>query len=538
MPFYGFHPLRYLPKRVVVTPHIKHSGQIFCPTAPFLKKKLATPGVTAPVCANPPKQPQPMTRKQLWNMKSTLLRKTALILGIAASTLILSPSTSFAGATEKNTLESELGKPLSQATTAEILTALQNVITNTGLNPAILAGEALKGATGPGATDFGDQLGDRLNANTLPEVTNLAKFVGLAAKTAATGKLANTLHITAFATAIFADDTANTDALAAAKAGIGSKTAAGMILGGRASGLSDADATALALASLQPGSVKAAAQATSQFVGATVTDAVAFAKALVGANLTLVKKIAPGTAAGHPVDADNILDGLLTGVTRDTTLKAATALAKSMATAADTEVVTDMAITFGGELNGGGIKFSKLSTIAKGLTQGLVLKPANESVVHGRDSFANKLDEIGEVAAYLFFGVRNRPEFDSVKKTPALVVKFIKTMIKAARIKTVPSFQLEAGDDVAGSVAQTIFTLNSLGAGSPFAAGVFDAIKAKLLKPSTAKSIGGKNSALVAAISAAFTKVFNGTAGTAYEDGTLPVFTIELTQPETDNRNG
>jgi hypothetical protein len=484
-----------------------------------------------------------MTRNILWKMKSTFLRKTILTIAVAGATLALSPSHAFAGATEKAKLEASLGKSIDQATTNELLAAVQNVITaNPGLNAGVIAGEALKGANSTTAADFGTELGQRIDNATI-SVGDVPKFAGKAAKTANTGKLPNGSKVEAFAAAIFANDGDNTAALAAAKVAIGSKSAAGQIIGGRATGKTDAAIEDLLASMLADKSLRSGLQASFQFAGDEADNIrqLAIDVASETGGLKQIKAIAPGAAAGQPVKADDILDGLITNVvTRATTLSLATKLAGSMSVVADTEVVTDMAITFGGELNGGNIKFSKLTSIAKNLTKGLVLKPAipSQEATHGRDSLVNKLDEIGEVAAYLFNAVASRPEFDSVKKTPALVVKIIKTIIKTAKIKSVPSFQLEAGDDVAGSVAQTIVSLN-LQPTSPFAAGVFDAIKAKLLNPKTAKSIGGKNSALVAAISNAFTRAFGLTAGTAYEDGTHPEFLgVELTVPETDLRNG
>ena len=206
-----------------------------------------------------------------------------------------------------------------------------------------------------------------------------------------------------------------------------------------------------------------------------------------------------------------------------------------MSLVADTEVVTDMAIEFGTQLQNGALKISGLTGLAKGLVKGLTKKPASgaDLTSHSRDSLLNKLDEIGEVAAYMLKQVGANAALNNTKKTPGLVVKFIKTLIKTAKIKAIAGFQAEAADDVSGSVAQTLFSLNANGV---LAAGVFDAIKAKLLKPATAKSIGGKTLAPI--ISAALTAGINGNAGTKYEDGTLPPFTIELTTPETDNRNG
>ncbi|HET6409558.1 MAG TPA: hypothetical protein VFG14_16850, partial [Chthoniobacteraceae bacterium] len=331
-------------------------------------------------------------------MKSALLRKSILTLGIAVTTLALTPSEARAGGAELKKLETELGKTVGSASTTELLTALTNLISSSTINAAVVTGEALKGATSATAADFGVELAELLNGGTFPEVTstNLAKFIGQASKTAATGKIPNTLHLTDFSAGVLSDDSDNTAALAAAKAAIGSKTAAGIILGGRALGLSDDDAEALALASLADKSLKSAAQATSQYVGDTVSDIVDFTLALSSpaANLKLIKSIAPGAAAASPSEAHDIVEALFdTAATQITTRSIAPALAKSVASVADTEVVTFIAITMGEEIQAGNISFKKVNSIAKGLTQGLVLRPVDNEYDDAavRFSTTNKL---------------------------------------------------------------------------------------------------------------------------------------------------
>jgi hypothetical protein len=361
-------------------------------------------------------------------------------------------------------------------------------------------------------------------------------FVGTAAKTANTGQNPNGTKVDELAVAVYADDADNLGAIAAAQAAVSSVTAAGQILGGRSINQTDDQLKTLAGIAATDKKLKKAIQSVSQFVGANADDAKDFAHDVAAANLGSLSKIAPGVAAGQPDEAANILTELfLQADTKPTTVKSATKLASSMSLVADTEVVTDMAIEFGARLNAGDIKIKSLTGLAKGLVKGLTNKPATDTTlgVRTRDSLVNKLDEIGEVAAYMLKQVGANAALNNAKKTPNLVIKFIKTLVKTAKIKTIVAFQNEAADDVSGSVAQTLFSLNAAGVISP---DVFTAIKNKLLAASTAKKIGGKTLAPI--ISAALTAGINGTAGTKYEDGTLPPFTIELTTPETDNRNG
>src|SRR5262245_27405547 len=250
-----------------------------------------------------------MTRKQLWNMKPALLRKSILTLGIAASTLVLTPSGAHAGSKELKALVTALnGVSPGSATTAQLLTAVQNAITaNPKLKAGIIAGEALKVA-GANATDFGTELGEF--ADGAPPGGDIAKFAADAAKTANTGKLPDGSKVVDFADAIFSNDASNTDALAAAKFAVASKTAAGQILGGRSTALSDTDALALANSAAADSKLKGAIQSVAQFVGANVTDADDFAHSLAGTNIKLLPKIAPGAAAGQPDQASNILEGL------------------------------------------------------------------------------------------------------------------------------------------------------------------------------------------------------------------------------------
>jgi hypothetical protein len=278
---------------------------------------------------------------------------------------------------------------------------------------------------------------------------------------------------------------------------------------------------------------KLGAQEIARRVGDTVDNAAAFATSLSALQLKQITKIAPGVAASNPTQGDEIMDSLLSTVsTQATAAKSASKLAGGLALTAATEEAQKIVAEIGERITSGLIKMKSLNGIAKAAVKSLVKKPTATGADPIADSAVNVRDEIGELGAYLVNAILAHPDFSSTKKATKIVTNLLKTIVKTAKIKTIASFQSSVAPDVAGSVAQTIFSYNQA---TPLATGVFDAIKNTLINPKTGKKIGGKS--LAAAITGALTEGINNTGGTKYEDGTL-VGQGDITEPETDTRNG
>jgi len=501
---------------------------------------------------------------------------------------------------------------------------------------AAYAGEALKRSDD---SDFGTVLGQALNANagSLPSIFNAfpadpvktaatkAKFIGTSAKNAATSTDAFAEWIDEFAREL---TTTNQEAYDAAKSATASKTAVGLIVGSRTLDPAlNTDALRLDLArkAVLPKNtttggqgLTASAQEIARYVGDAVTDPAAFAHDLTNTSVTIGTKttqpllvqlpaIATGTATSNPSVASNIVDALFDGVNPPANLVVSTAsatplflaavknaakLATSVSLVADAEQVQAVGVALGarigvtttdtGKVKIVGIKQTSVSAIAKSLVLGLTTRPGRNLVTNNGDNRTNRIDEIGEVGAYLVNAIKNLPVFQGKdtagnpltgtkltaagKQATALVTGLLKSIISSAAklhrdvagfelgtqkgtlVKT-PSFQATVADDVSGSVALTLFSLQG-----SIDATIFNAIKAAL---TTDAKIGTK---IAGSSKATFRVDLNdpmahtigdivknalalginnsGNASLIFEDGTIAANAVDVVNSaETDVRN-
>jgi hypothetical protein len=468
-----------------------------------------------------------MIRNQApWSMSTKIMPKKILTVGIAVGSLFLISSEVQAKDTKElaalKASATALSLSFGNLTDAELAQVLTKAITdNAKLNPASLTGEALKVAS-PNLVDPGSEVADAIDA--LPQFTaDKSKFIGAAAVRAAGGAGANAANIPDFSAFLITTDA---DSLAAAKAAIKSKTAAGAIIGGRASQVADPAAITFANTALADPKLKAAATAISQYVIAESATPVSDVQSLANTNLKLLTKIVPGAVAGSPLSASDIVDSLLTQTTTQASAaKAASTLAKSIGLVADTEEVQQVGVEIAERMVSATplIKLSKLNSIAKALVKGIINNPKPTATV-GLD---NQLDEIGEVAAYMLNAVSSATVFDDPKKGPKTVISFVKTLVKTAKKKgDKPAvFQKAAAQDIAGSVVET---LQSLGVA------VVADILTKLQDPKTANKIGGKK--IGPSVGLGITEATGTLFPNKYEDGTN-VNLGTVNEPTTDNRN-
>jgi len=367
---------------------------------------------------------------------------------LTAAALFASAPGAFAGAAEANALQLVLGKPLSLATSSELLAAYNTVILdpkfNTSAKRAVVAGEALKGA-GPNAIDAGAVFGAAFTGGAPADdvlAADRVAFLAAAAKTAGTGKGLNVTQILDVSAAFFTNDSAGSANARASAALAGSNVAKGAILGGHASELADdAAKTAFAIASIADSKLKAAVQDISRYVGAEVTDAFAddFAVAVAIANPTATLKIAPGVAAGKPTFAGAITSALLTNATVGATARAgAVTLVKSVAAVADIEEIAKIAAavstSIGANVATKPIKLSQAASITTTLAKAILAKPSSSV---GANRIANKQDELGELAASIIRGLTTNADFTAKKASVSAttIVNIIKAAANAGVIK-------------------------------------------------------------------------------------------------------
>jgi hypothetical protein len=573
-------------------------------------------------------------------MKHTSFSRPALVLVTAIAGLLSTPHQASAGIAELKAIATQLngGLPPAGATTEALLRAFINTKTSAEQSAAVIAlmkaktsaaaaysGEILKSSN---KSDFGTVFGQALNADqanlgfifgtTLDPVKNAAtkaKYIGTAAKTAATGKGAFSEWIDEFAHQLA---TTNAEAYDAAKSAAASKTAVGLIVASQTlNGRNNSDALRLDLVRRAllaknavlggtgtPGQgLTASAQEIMRYVGDAVSEATIpqFTRDLVSTSVTIGTKtqqpllkslpsIVTGAATSNSATAASIVNSVFDYSTNQTipaatinpvfatAVKNASKLAATVSLVADAEQVQALSVTLGtrvgltntdlGKTKVVGIPQTTVAAIVKGLVLGLTNRPTTASNISG-DTRANRIDEIGEVGAYMLNAIKNLPDFQgkdifgnpligskliaAQKKSASLVTTLIKTIISSSSkvhvsaaqgefikpdskgLNKAPVFQAAVADDAAGSIAQTI---RSIGAGG-FGPGVFDAIKTALTNPKIGTTLGGKANA--ATVNAALNTGFNtpAVANLIYEDGTIAANAIEgtLNQPETDKRN-
>jgi len=509
------------------------------------------------------------------------------------------------------------GKTIQTATDAELSQAVRLAFIDTAnskLKPENIVAEALKGAQT--ATNIGTQLATDLIAdlNTpaadtglYAKITNVQRFVGAASKGAATGTAPNAAQVPGWASVFIAqalDADRNAEAILIATSASGSPTAIGAIIGGRtlnndANIDSDADRVILANNAISNKKLASSAQQIAQYVGDDADDAAIFTAALVGTgtNTKHLTKIVTGATTSNPTKASDILNAMFAGDNTASpvylsTVKNSVTLAKNLGLVSDTEEVSQLAAEFSKRIGVVGvnnkivgIKQSSLNSLAKGLVAGLATRAAATSIVDDV-SRTNRLDEIGEVGGYLLNGIKTLPVFTTntkanLKAAPNLIIGLMKTIITSSlkvhrsvatgepnlptnlkvTIVKAPNFQAIASEDLAGTIALTLRTLES--ALDP---AIYSAIKTVLLSPTIGTKIAGKGKAtfsidggpqktLAALVQDALQTIMSDpltdlaaldTKYEKYENGTNPAYAQgpfnhptfgNLTEPETDIRN-
>ena len=157
----------------------------------------------------------------------------------------------------------------------------------------------------------------------------------------------------------------------------------------------------------------------------------------------------------------------------------------------------------------------------------------------------NKVDEIGENAAFILNGILPNPFFSVTKKSKgfkalrALTLGIVKTSIayaNAGKANPLQSIVPTLVKDVAGSVALTLHNSTLVSDAQE------EALQAYLTNAKVLKAlVGKKNFAAQAAARAGFNEGFYDVSGidpnTKYEDGGIPSLGT-IADPETDQRNG
>ena len=422
-------------------------------------------------------------------MKSNSLSRSVLILGLAFTSLLAMPEQAQAAkneilaianklpggaTTDVETAKTRIGAANTADLSAATIAAIGDAA-NIKLNPAIIAGEALKGA-GSSAAGIGTKLATDVLANlnntngTFPKIlSNVQSFTGDAAEIAATGTAkndfaANPTYIPDFAAVIItrasvAPASYNTEALLIAQFATKSTTAIGAILGGRTLN-ADLDTAQeridLAKQGLADKKLTKASQQIAQYVGDDVvndTEAASFALAVVKGNnnaastkdnnTKYIVQIATGTSTSNPAAGSGVVNALFDGVTANlnvatsaispffsATVKNSTKLASSVSVVADAEQVQGIAVSLGTRIGltnqepGStkvkvvGIAQSEVSALANALVLGLTNRPTIRTTDPTptatqmvRNSRANRTDEIGEIGAYLLNAIKGLPVF-------------------------------------------------------------------------------------------------------------------------------
>ncbi len=493
---------------------------------------------------------------------ATILTRSAFGL-IAAATLLATSTSVFAGTKEITALNTQLApKTIATATSTELRNAVVffTVPTNNPgkLDPSVIAGEALKGAT---TFDAGTEIAAGLAGVTFPvpfgtkTIADRNTFAKVAIKTTGSGKGATLAQVAGFTQGLFTAP----QAIDLAKLVKGTKGAAGEVFKGGANQVADAgNAKAnYLLPALVDKLFSAVLTDITKGVSATVGAGLsaAFTTAVVTPNVAnkSIDKIITGIVAGKPTDAGVITDTALTGQNSLSVIgKAAGKLAKSIGAVADIEQIQKVGEAIAkNSIAIGGLKITTAKSIIGTLAKAIGAKPASGLIGgKGTDPLlatadatlvknSEKADELGELAAYFVNALITSAQFTALKDDAArgkLIADLMKTVVTSGKLadKTkgvvkptvtdIANYTKLMGVYVAGSVSLTIGS-------STLAQPLKDAIEAAVNK--VAKGLAGKgNDALV---TAAITNGFDGTTGLSYENGTIAL--SPLTDPETNTRN-
>jgi hypothetical protein len=475
----------------------------------------------------------------------------------AALTLAVSSPSAYAATKEFTALQVALSalfpaQTVNNATTPQLQAALSKAITdNPKLKPGFIAGEALKNA-GSNAIEPGDDLALALKS-AAPSVdpNTLAKD---AIKRAGSGKDLNVAQVPEFSQEFQTD---NLSTYTLAKLVLSTKPGTGAVIGGRAAELATASLQEQlvngALASKKNGGASlgaAATDITKWTVMVAVGDTAVLTNNIAGANVTLASKIGTGGVAGDPTNGGDIVDALLKNASLPKLKTGISPFITSVGKVADIEEMSKIAIAVGTQVatpagKTTAIKFSAANGVVKALAKAIVAKATTNTSVTNPNSWENKQDEIGEVAAYMVGKILNaatvqgtgggKPQV-TAKNAGAKILAIIVSAVNATKPKKVqtaagPSFYSDVAQDVAGSVAETLGALRDL-PGSVIEDEFFDIIKAFLVKK--VNNIGGKANgpAVLAAINAAYAPG----ADLHFEDGTLLPNALVSDYPETDFR--
>jgi hypothetical protein len=505
--------------------------------------------------------------------RQTSLVRSAAVAFFASITLAATSTSAFAGAAEYAALNEKLGGSktvdvVATASASQLAAAISFFYTPANnpkkLNPAIIAGEALKRSLLPNAgTVVAGTFPGSGNITYGTKVLQKNDFASFAIKTTATGAGLTVVAVPSFTAALVATDD---EAKAIALLVKASKVAVGAVFQGRASELgSDALKQALANAVLTDKNYSAAVVEIATGVATQVADPVAYTRALVNNTLNAknIVKIIPGIVAGKPTSAGVITAEALTNATYSTAgasspiIKAAAALALSIGKVADIEQIQKVGQAIAAEIPKTttvkgkavpNIKLAASTTIVKTLAAAIAAKPFAATGANRTD---NKADELGELAAYFIKSLSTSAEFTATKVVKGVTVavtadKIVATILKnvvagGKAIKVgakglpptkadVDAYVTKLAAYVAGSVALTIKNLPAVTADQiAWKLSITNALTATAF----AKSVAGALNET--AVKTAISTALNGTSGpTQYEDGNIVIGAI--TDPETNTR--
>jgi len=189
--------------------------------------------------------------------------------------------------------------------------------------------------------------------------------------------------------------------------------------------------------------------------------------------------------------------------------------ATTAASTTDIEAIVNIAIAQGTAIANKSIKLStaNVNALASGLATAIAGKTGADNV----NRLDNKIDEIGETAAFLTGTLATNKKMKKLGTAKQIISGLLKSALGSAI-----SISPQVVTDIVGSVAQTIHN-----------APAFDKIESKLAKQlakSATKVAGANASVYTTALNAGFA------GSTAFEDGNDA--SLALPDPETDKRNG
>lgn len=287
-------------------------------------------------------------------------------------------------------------------------------------------------------------------------------------------------------------------------------------------------------------------------VGSDATARAAFAVSLSDQNKgKFTQNVAVGISVGDPANAGLYTVSAIThnpSVDKSSLAKAAT-IAGAVASAVDEEAsadigqfIADKMSNLGTAIAGKPIKLSLATAVATSLAKAVQNKPGVK--------LANRMDELGEIAAALTANVLGKSTTDKAEATllSAIGSAVLKTLSKTARLSTNPNgnaavtlvaenttFQADLWEarDIAGSIAQTIFASGLSTTQKNALLGVDNGTTHTpgSLETAFLKVSGKKGSPTYNAVIDAFQLVLDGAGASRFEVGSV-------SDKETDTKNG